>query len=197
MREAQARIELDLYAVCVMPNHFHLVAAARSEGDLSRWMHWLLTTHSRRHNVYRGETGRVWQGRFKAFPICKDEHLFTVLRYVERNALRANLVAHAREWPWGSLAWRCGIAPIELAPPPGGLPTRWERLVDEPLTGPELTAVRHCVQKQRPFGPFPWAVDAARLCGLEQTLRSPGRPRKQPLLPAAADLMNSTLRGPG
>jgi putative transposase len=31
----------------------------------------------------------VWQDRFKAFPIQQDEHLLTVLRYVERNALRA------------------------------------------------------------------------------------------------------------
>ena len=41
-------------------------------------------------------TGHLYQGRFKAFPVQSDEHLFTVLRYVERNAVRANLVEARR-----------------------------------------------------------------------------------------------------
>jgi putative transposase len=47
-----------------------------------------------RSPCYRG-SGHVWQGRFKAFPIALDEHLLMVLRYVERNPLRAGLVARA------------------------------------------------------------------------------------------------------
>jgi putative transposase len=34
----------------------------------------------------------LYQGRFKSFPIQEDDHLWTVLRYVEHNPLRANLV---------------------------------------------------------------------------------------------------------
>jgi len=69
-------------------------------------MPWLLTAHVRRyHRHYRG-SGHVWQGRFKAFPIRQDEHLRTVLRYVERNPVRANLVERAQQWPWIRLA--CG-----------------------------------------------------------------------------------------
>ena len=55
------------------------------------------------HEHYRG-SGHVWQGRFKAFPIQDDEHLLTVLRYVERNPLRAGLVPAVDGWPWSSLA---------------------------------------------------------------------------------------------
>jgi putative transposase len=47
--------------------------------------------------------GHVYQGRFKSFPIAADEHLLAVLRYVERNPLRAGLVTRAEEWRWGSL----------------------------------------------------------------------------------------------
>lgn len=68
MVEAQARQALDLLAVCLMPNHFHLVARPLGDLDLSDWMHWLLTTHVRRHHGRQQSTGRVWQGRFKAFP---------------------------------------------------------------------------------------------------------------------------------
>jgi putative transposase len=47
----------------------------------------------------------VYQGRFKSFPIQDDSHFLTVCRYVERNALRAELVGRAEDWRWGSL-WR-------------------------------------------------------------------------------------------
>jgi hypothetical protein len=33
----------------------------------------------------------LYQGRFKTFPIEEEEYLLAVLRYVERNALRASL----------------------------------------------------------------------------------------------------------
>ena len=41
--------------------------------------------------------------RAKCFPIEEDAHLLTVLRYVERNPLRAELVCQAEDWPWSSL----------------------------------------------------------------------------------------------
>ena len=68
-----------------------------------QWAHWLFTTHARRYHRKHGGSGRVWQGRYKAFVIQGDAHLLTVLRYVERNALSANLVRRAEEWEWGSL----------------------------------------------------------------------------------------------
>jgi putative transposase len=55
----------------------------------------------RRYHRAHGSSGHVWQGRFKAFPIQQDEHLLTVLRDVERNALRAKLLRRAERWPRG------------------------------------------------------------------------------------------------
>ena len=79
-----------------MPNQFHLVLRPHAGGDLSHWKQWLLTAHARRYHRHYRTTGHVWQGRFDAFPIEADEHLLTVLRYVERNALRAELVWHEK-----------------------------------------------------------------------------------------------------
>ena len=49
-------------------------------------------------------SGHLYQGRFKSFPVESDEHLDTVLRYVERNPLRANLVEQAQDWRWSCLS---------------------------------------------------------------------------------------------
>ena len=104
MGESSVRLPMRLIAYCLMTNHFHLVLRPFADGDLSRWMQWFLTTHVRRYVRHYHSSGHVWQGRFKAFPIQDDEHLVTVVRYVERNALRAGLVEQAEAWPWSSLA---------------------------------------------------------------------------------------------
>ena len=90
--EVLQRFDATLHAYCLMPNHFHLVLWPRKDGDLGRWMQWLLTSHVRRYHKHYHSSGHVWQGRFKAFPIPQDEHFLTVLRYAERNALRAGLL---------------------------------------------------------------------------------------------------------
>ena len=90
MKESSVRLPMRLLAYCLMPNHFHLVVRPHATGDLSRWMQWLMTTHVRRYLRHYQHTGHVWQGRFKAFPIQDDDHLITVVRYVERNPLRGS-----------------------------------------------------------------------------------------------------------
>lgn len=185
LAEAQARIALRILAACLMPNHFHLVVSPHRADDISRWMQWLLTTHSHRHHLQEGTTGRVWQGRFKAFPIEQDRHLLTVMRYVERNALRAGLVSRAEDWPWGSLAWRRrGISDGLLSSSPVPLPSDWLGRVNAPQTAEELAGLRACVNRQRPYGDDAWVETATVALGLESSLRRRGRPRKTS--PAAA-----------
>ena len=66
----------------------------------------MTVTHTQRwHAAHRtAGTGPLYQGRFKSFPIQEHEHLLSVLRYAERNALRANLVKRAADWRWSSLS---------------------------------------------------------------------------------------------
>ena len=86
-----------LIAYCLMPNHFHLALWPHEDDDLSHWMQWLMTTHVHRYLAHYHGAGHVWQGRFRAVPIDEDDHLRVVLRYVERNALRASLVERAEQ----------------------------------------------------------------------------------------------------
>src|SRR5256885_16689856 len=69
---------------------------------------WLAVTHTQRWHAFHetSGTGHLYQGRFKSFPVeSDDEHFLCVSRYIERNALRANLVPRAEDWRWSSL-WR-------------------------------------------------------------------------------------------
>jgi putative transposase len=107
LAEAMQKFPTRLLSYCLMPNHWHMVIWPRKAGELTDFLRWLTHTHVMRWHAHHGTsgTGHLYQGRFKAFPLETDEHFYTVLRYVERNALRANLVDRAEEWRWSSL-WR-------------------------------------------------------------------------------------------
>lgn len=177
---ADERIPMRLLAYCLMPNHFHLVLWPHEDGDLSRWMQWLLTAHVRRYHRVRGTSGRVWQGRFKAFPIQGDAHLLTVLRYVEANALRAGLVRRAEEWSWSSAAaQRLPKTGVRLDEWPVPRPSDWLQRVNEGVERPEsLIRLRECVNRGAPYGDGDWIQETAVRLGLESSLRPLGRPQQ-------------------
>ena len=180
--EAVERTETRLLAYCLMPNHWHLVVWPRKDGELSRFIGWLTLTHTQRWHAHRHSTGtgHVYQGRFKSFPTQEDEHFYTLARYVERNALRANLVRRAEQWPWGSLArWLRRSTEDRALLAAWPLPRRasWVDYANEPLTDAELAAVRQSVNRGRPFGDEKWSDRAVRRLGLESTVRPQGRPK--------------------
>ncbi len=175
MAEARIRVPMRVIAYCLMPNHFHFVVWPLADGDLSRWMHWLMNVHVRRYQRHYQGSGHIWQGRFKAFPIQEDEHLLTVIRYVERNPMRAALVPRAEDWDWSSLSLQPARVTLDPGPAPRG--DNWAEFVNTPMTDAELEAVRLSVRRQRPFGSEPWTQTTADVCGLGFSLRAPGRPR--------------------
>ena len=83
-----------LQAYCFMPNHFHLLLWPREDGDLFNFMRWPAMTHTQCWHAHHRTAGtdHLYQRRYKSSPVQSDEHCLTVCRYVERNALRANLV---------------------------------------------------------------------------------------------------------
>lgn len=177
---ANQRLPMRVLAYCLLNNHFHLVLWPRGDGDLSRWMQWLLTSHVHRYHRHYGSSGHVWQGRFNAFPVQTDGHLLALLRYVERNPLRANLVARAEHWRWSSLAWRPSCArPEMLADWPIDCPADWVARVNRPQSKAEEDALRRAIERGTPFGSERWTAHTARRLGLESTLRPRGRPRKR------------------
>ena len=56
-------IPMPVLGFCLMPNHFHLVVWPKEDGDLSRWMHWVLNTHVRRYHQYYHTSGRLRQDK--------------------------------------------------------------------------------------------------------------------------------------
>jgi putative transposase len=178
LRQAGERSPVRLLAWCLMPNHFHLALWPPGDGDLSDYMRWLLTAHVRRYHQHYHSSGHVYQGRFRSFPIQDDDHLLTVLRYIERNPVRAGLVGRAQDWPWSSAALARASSPA-LDPGPVPRPVGWLDYVNAPQSEAEVAAVRECIRRRCPYGDTAWVGGPARQLGWEASLRSRGRPRKR------------------
>lgn len=182
LEEVWGRTNTRILSYCLMPNHWHLLLWPREDRELSEVMRWLTVTHTQRWHAHHKTTGTgpVYQGRFKSFPVESDEHFLTVARYVERNALQANLVERAEDWRWCSL-WRRQSGGRDstriLSPWPVSRPSDWKRRVNLILTQRELDSLRTSVGRGTPFGSEDWVQRTARQLSLESTLRPRGRPR--------------------
>ncbi len=173
-----------LLAYCLLPDHFHLVLWPRKDGDLSRWMQWLSTSHVRRYHRQYQTSGHIWEGRFRAFPIQHDEHLLMVLRYVEQNPIRLKSLKLRKpeRWPWSSVGKEvAGLERPRIEPGPVARPRNWLQSVAQPLTAEELAVVRHSVIRGTPLGDPKWQQRIVAKLGLQSTMRPRGRPRKIPV----------------
>ena len=178
LAQACERVAMRLLAYCIMPNHWHLVVWPRRDGDLSRFMNWLTLTHTQRWHQHRHSVGEghVYQGRFKSFPVETSEYFLTVCRYVERNPMRAGLVARAEHWRWSSAGTR-GVVPLHEWPM--ARPVDWLDRVNEGEATEQLSAIRKSVTKGQPYGSEPWVERMVRQWNLGATLRARGRPKKE------------------
>jgi len=80
-----------LHGYVLMSNHYHL-ALETPRGNLVEGMRWLQCTFATRFNRFRGESGHVFQGRYKALVVESGEGLGAVAHYIHLNPVRAGIV---------------------------------------------------------------------------------------------------------
>jgi putative transposase len=183
LEEDQKKFDMRILAYCLMPNHWHLVLYPKNDGDLSKFMSWVTNTHTRRWHVMKGTVGEghLYQGRYKSFLCQTDAHFLILVRYVERNAKKANLVKWAEDWKYSS-AWRREKGTDKqkklLSPWPVPAPKDYLSWLNEPQTVAEEEAIECSIAKNIPFGTGRWQDGMIKKHDLEQTMRPVGRPRK-------------------
>ncbi|MFA6536675.1 MAG: transposase [Candidatus Paceibacterota bacterium] len=79
---------VDIGAYCLMPNHFHLLVREKSDGNITKFMRKLLTSHSKYFNKKHKRSGTLFEGRFKAKHVNGDDYLKYLLAYIHLNPVK-------------------------------------------------------------------------------------------------------------
>ncbi len=174
-----AKEPIELHAYTLMPNHFHLLLVPQSEGALSRFMQWVMTSHVRYYHKKNTTSGHIWQGRYKSFLVQQESYYITLMHYIEANALRAKLVKRAEDYMYASLYERLQRNRSLLHEPYMDLQSDWPHYVNTQIVLHELDTIRNSVNRQSPLGDQEWQIEKASKLGLMATLNPRGRPTKR------------------
>ena len=183
--EGKEKYPINIYSFCIMPNHWHFVLSSEKGENIPSFMRWITHTHTQRWHASHKSIGcgHLYQGRYKSFPIEKDNHFLQVCRYVERNPLRAGIVQKAEDWQWSSL-WKREHGTEKQSPLLSSWPVEkpdsyleWTNtlLKDEEE---KLKKIRYAFRRGSPYGRESWMRATAAKLNLNSTLNPRGRPKK-------------------
>ena len=169
-----SRWKVEVWAYCLMPNHVHLIAVPPSKEALTRTVAEAHRRYTSRVNLREGWTGHLWQGRFSSFPLS-DAHLYTAVRYVELNPVRAGLVKEPWQYPWSSAAAHlagCNDRLVRVGPLLKMFGD-WREYLTRDIPEEDVQVLRRHERTGRPLG------DDTFVAGLEEALGQDLRLRKR------------------
>ncbi len=114
LREAKVKFPCHIYGYCLMPNHIHLIIEPLSKDNVSLFMKHATGLYAKYFNKRYDRTGVVYEGRFRAGLIQREEYFLNCLRYIENNPVRANLTRSAGNYPWSSYKFHTNIEPSSI-----------------------------------------------------------------------------------
>ena len=96
------------HAYCLMKNHYHLLIET-PKGNLSKGMRELNGVYTQGFNQRYRRVGHLFQGRYKAIIVEKDNHLLSLCRYVVLNPVRVGLIKRPEQWRGSSYRATLGL----------------------------------------------------------------------------------------
>ena len=151
MSLGKRKYPVGVFGLCLMPNHFHAIVQPNEHGALSAYLRWVLGGYGCDFRIATQSVGHghVFKGRFWNNIIDGERHFLTVLRYIEANPVRANLVKSAEQWQWSSIVLRSTNAAL-LDALPVAIPANWVDVVNAPMPLALVDAVWSPPQRGRP-----------------------------------------------
>jgi len=86
--QKRGKLLAGIVCFCLMPNHYHLILKQRKENGISGFMHKIGTGYTMYFNKRYERTGSLFENRFKAIPIERDEYLMHLSRYIHMNPIK-------------------------------------------------------------------------------------------------------------
>lgn len=93
--------EVELLGYCLLSNHAHLLLET-PKGNLSKTMQPFQTSYTVYFNKRHRRSGHVFEQRYKALLVDKDNYLLEVSRYIHLNPVAAMIVERPQDYRWSS-----------------------------------------------------------------------------------------------
>ena len=186
LREYAAKYQVEILGYCLMTNHVQLIAGPADATGLAKAIGRVHNDYARWLPIRRRESGHLWQNRFFSCPL-EDAYTWAALAYVERNAVRAGMVAQCEEWPWSSARQHLGrtdwcdwLALQEWSQ--NWTPALWRVALQEGLIEADFRARLHeATRTGRPLGGDQFIEQCEQQAGLSLRKQKPG-PKPKPLM---------------
>ena len=189
LTEAAKANQLKIHAYVLMTNHVHLLASPFHEQSIPKTLQSLGRRYVQYFNRSYGRTGTLWEGRYKATLIDSDQYLFTCMRYIELNPVRAKMVRHPKNYPWSSYHYNANgkadvlITPhdlyLSLSKEEKGRQAVYTELFNERLSQLELESIRVATNKAWVLGSEKFKKRVEKLSGRRTSPKPRGRPKKK------------------
>jgi len=105
LKEESEKNNFKIWSYCLMDNHVHLIVVPEDKEGLSKGMGETHKKYARAINFRNGWKGHLWQDRFSSF-LLDEKYLYSAVKYVERNPVKAGMVESAEEYKWSSAKFR-------------------------------------------------------------------------------------------
>lgn len=156
LREQASFLDVPILAYCLMPNHIHLIAVPPLDDSLAVLLRRVHGRFAQYFNARRARSGHLWQNRFYSCPMSPG-HLWTAIRYVESNPVRAGLAVEAVDYEWSSAEAhfsgedRDRLLDMRFYKEAGGV-AGWRRLFGVPESELTYIALRKATHSGQPLG---------------------------------------------
>lgn len=178
--EQSEKFGVQYLSYCLMTNHIHLLAVPERQDSLAKAVGEAHRRYTRMINFRENVRGFLFQGRFYSCPVYTDQFLLAVVRYIEQNSVKADLVKQAWDYQWSSAKFHCGeVAQGPLVNKSSLLEgvSNWREFLS---TGPDETSeLDERIRTDRPFGPEGFYTVVEEITGIDTRPGIPGRPRKK------------------
>jgi putative transposase len=183
MESYNRKYGVHMMGYCLMTNHVHWVLIPEAPDSLARALGSAHARYSQYLNLKNASCGHQWQNRFFSCAL-EPPHLWTALRYIERNPVRAQMVECAWDYVWSSASahvtgqdpsglldlklWRAAFTPAE-----------WKQMLRQ---ADDTTAVKHLKEatlRGRPWGSSAFVTHLEGELGRRLRALPLGRPQKE------------------
>jgi len=100
LRWVQKKHGFKLYNYELMNSHVHLFLQPSVTFSLDRTMRLINWKFARLYNQQKNRKGHFWLDRYKSIPVESDRYALSLMRYMNRNPLRAGIINKLGDWQW-------------------------------------------------------------------------------------------------